>query len=142
MAGQCEGIGAPQDPGGKAASDALPWPWMRFPWAQAHQRGSLAARLLLEVMLEGGHRRQLDERRYPSIRWLAGWLAARLAHAFSGAGRYSVPPAAPAVRSARPLLWSRGFSSQEAKVALDRAQELAAGTDSSAARFPHITAYG
>jgi predicted ATPase len=33
------------------------------------------------------------------------------------------------------LLWSRGFSSQEAKVALDRAQELAARSDSAAARF-------
>jgi predicted ATPase len=33
------------------------------------------------------------------------------------------------------LLWSRGFSSQEAKVALDRAQDLAAGSDSAAARF-------
>jgi class 3 adenylate cyclase/predicted ATPase len=56
------------------------------------------------------------------------------------------PRAAPAVASVgqrlklqtdygQALLWSRGFSSQEAKVALDRAQELAAGTDSSAARF-------
>jgi class 3 adenylate cyclase/predicted ATPase len=33
------------------------------------------------------------------------------------------------------LLWSRGFGSQEAKVALDRAQELAVGSDSAAARF-------
>jgi predicted ATPase len=33
------------------------------------------------------------------------------------------------------LLWSRGFSSQEAKVALDRAQDVAAGSDSAAARF-------
>jgi predicted ATPase len=33
------------------------------------------------------------------------------------------------------LLWSRGFGSQEAKVALDRAQELAAGSDSAVARF-------
>jgi tetratricopeptide (TPR) repeat protein len=34
------------------------------------------------------------------------------------------------------LLWSRGFGSEEAKAALDRAQELAAGADSAAARFP------
>ena len=34
------------------------------------------------------------------------------------------------------LLWSRGFGSEEAKAALDRGQELAAGTDSAAARFP------
>ena len=33
------------------------------------------------------------------------------------------------------LLWSRGFSSEEAKVALARALELAAGTDSAPARF-------
>jgi hypothetical protein len=56
------------------------------------------------------------------------------------------PRAAPAVASAgqrlklqtdygQALLWSRGFGSEEAKVALDRAQELAAGTDSAAARF-------
>jgi predicted ATPase len=41
------------------------------------------------------------------------------------------------------LLWSRGFGSEEAKVALDRAQDLAAGTDSAPARFfPPITASG
>jgi class 3 adenylate cyclase/predicted ATPase len=34
------------------------------------------------------------------------------------------------------LLWSRGFGSEEAKAALDRAQELAAETDSAPARFP------
>jgi hypothetical protein len=34
------------------------------------------------------------------------------------------------------LLWARGFGSEEAKAALDRAQELTAGTDSAAARFP------
>jgi hypothetical protein len=34
------------------------------------------------------------------------------------------------------LLWSRGFGSDEAKAALDRAQELAAGADSAAALFP------
>src|SRR5215831_15607860 len=33
------------------------------------------------------------------------------------------------------LLWSRGFASEEAKAALDRAQELAAGADSAPARF-------
>ena len=33
------------------------------------------------------------------------------------------------------LLWSRGFGSEEAKAALDRALELAAGADSAAARF-------
>jgi predicted ATPase len=33
------------------------------------------------------------------------------------------------------LLWSRGFSSEEAKTALDRAQELAVGTDGAPARF-------
>jgi class 3 adenylate cyclase/predicted ATPase len=34
------------------------------------------------------------------------------------------------------LLWSRGFASEEAKATFDRAQELAAETDSAAARFP------
>jgi hypothetical protein len=33
------------------------------------------------------------------------------------------------------LLWARGFSSEEAKVALDRAQELTVGTDGAPARF-------
>jgi len=56
------------------------------------------------------------------------------------------PRAAPAIASAgqrlklqtdygQALLWSRGFSSEEAKVALDRAQELAVRTDSAPARF-------